>query len=652
MTDRRVDLLWRILLVATVEVLNPLLLITLALFASLGYVLTLLMPVSIHHWQRLFWLSLIISLLRLILRAYRLWRAGEYTKVQFSWRSPLPLLPLLIFLPVFRLELAVPYAQIIWHGDMHVAYIHQIMHAATPVDSIFLPGYPANFYWLYHAFVAAVAQVTSLAPPLAASLLNMAAILSSLLWIALMLIRLRIASVRTIYLGLLAVLVFCAVNLSGPLTVSEQLLSASDEYIHARDMVLESGDVRLHSVLGKVMNFTSFPLALLSFVAALHVCIRIVQDDPDRFALALLSACVIVGLAVQPIVVLYILISLFGGLTVTGYGIWLGSPDRWSVLRSYLRRVARKLGTGFLLVWLLLSVGLSLPLVKYVTDFATASGAPIQFGSAVNENLGMIVAALILLLPLFLLQAAFVMRRPRRAELFIQISAVVGFLLTASLVFPDINQYKGVFFAAILFALSALFALRSLRTSRRRFSRAIAQVILAALLILVAVKVVIVTRYYEYHADEGSFAYDGIHINYGDRTVSTDLGEALQWIRSHTPGDSLVVLPISINNYAHLIHERQLYVRRAQDFFVDGSAAAYKRRAQQVSRLYSYETGEDEYREVLEEMTSELPSRGFYAVVRVDEVSPETMLARGAALVYSSPGDGANVYLLNPNVLP
>ena len=383
-------------------------------------------------------------------------------------------------------------------------------------------------------------------------------------------------------------------------------------------------------------------------MAALNVCIRIVRDDLDLFGLVILTACVMVGLATQPIVVLYIVISLIGGLTVTGCGFWLGSPDRRSALRSYWRRLTRRIGARYLLVWLLLSVGLTLPLAKYALEFTTVNGVPIQIGLAVTGNLGMIVAALALLLPLFFVQTMANVRRPRRAEIFIQISAFIGFLMTVGLVLPDRNQYKGVFFISILFALSALFVQRALQKSGRSISRVIAQAILAALLALVAAKVVIVTRYYENKAGARSFAYDDIHINYGNRIEATGFEEALSWIRSHTSGDALVVLPIRVNKYTHMIHERQLYVRRAQYFFVDGLAAEYERRAQQISRLYTAETGENNYRDLLEEMTSELPGRAFYAVVEVDDISPETMRSRGAALVFSHPEDGANVYLLNP----
>ena len=43
--------------VLIIDVLNPLFMISLGLFVSIGYILTLLMPVTIDIWQAVFWVS-------------------------------------------------------------------------------------------------------------------------------------------------------------------------------------------------------------------------------------------------------------------------------------------------------------------------------------------------------------------------------------------------------------------------------------------------------------------------------------------------------------------------------------------------------------------------------------------------------------------
>ena len=227
MNRTRVDLLFRLLTVFLVDVLNPMLVVALALFVSVGYILTLLMSVTIAHWQTLFWLSLCVPLTGLIGRAKIVWRGGGYSRSRFSWRVLLPFVPLLIFAPMFTAELAAPYLQILHHGDIHLGYIHQLLYGATPIDNIFVPGYPANFYWLYHAILAAVVGVTGLAPPLVASIVTILVILSSLFWLARILVVLELATSRSFLLGLLVVLVYSAVNITGVLTLLSTILDGS-----------------------------------------------------------------------------------------------------------------------------------------------------------------------------------------------------------------------------------------------------------------------------------------------------------------------------------------------------------------------------------------------------------------------------------------
>ena len=64
----------RIVTILVIEVLNPLLVMSFALFVSLGYILTLLMPVDISHWQALLLPSTLIPLVWLLAGAYKSWK--------------------------------------------------------------------------------------------------------------------------------------------------------------------------------------------------------------------------------------------------------------------------------------------------------------------------------------------------------------------------------------------------------------------------------------------------------------------------------------------------------------------------------------------------------------------------------------------------
>ena len=257
MKNRPLDNAWRALVGLFTEVLNPLFVIWLALFVCLGYLLTLLMPVRIEHWTALLIATLLLPLAGLFLRFHQLWHAGAYAPLAFDKRALLPLIPLLVFVPLFQAELASPTLQVMNHGDMHVGYVHELLYRATPAQNIFVPGYPANFYWLYHAILAALVDVSDLAPPLVASAVNIIVITSSFYWLSRLLVDLELARPSTLFLGLLIVLVYCSINITGPFSWLASILNDNYHSNSLKILLLPGADRRLESVMNKVLNINS-----------------------------------------------------------------------------------------------------------------------------------------------------------------------------------------------------------------------------------------------------------------------------------------------------------------------------------------------------------------------------------------------------------
>ena len=90
MSSGKIDVAWRILVVATIKVVNPLLLISLALFCGAGYILTLLLPVDIDMWVTVLWVSLLLPLIGLLIRARRLRERAQQEIPPFHWRALIP----------------------------------------------------------------------------------------------------------------------------------------------------------------------------------------------------------------------------------------------------------------------------------------------------------------------------------------------------------------------------------------------------------------------------------------------------------------------------------------------------------------------------------------------------------------------------------
>ena len=636
MTKPKVEAGMRLIAILITDVLNPLFMISLALFASLGYILTLLMPVTIDVWQAVFWVCTVIPFIGLSARVYAKRKQAVYAKSRDSWRMLLPFIPLLVLAPRLYGELSFPTMQIWSHVDIHFGYIHQMLYGATPVENIFVAGHPANYYWLYHAYMATVAKITSLHPLYAVEIVNIAAVFSGLLWIAQTLLALKLAKPRTVYLGATVILVYFAVNVTAVLSLTAYLadggaLPNNWNYHTLRITLLEGADIRLNGVFTVVFNASSMAMSLMAFCALLYTCVKMLKGKIDLLALILVSACGIAMLAIRADLALHI-VALLGGLALT----------RW-------HQASHEVSPTVWLLWLAVSFALSIPLLKYNLDIS--AGFPsVEFNLFNAANIRMIVAAVLLLIPLFALQCVFVLRKPDRAQYFVQISFLILFLLTSSLQFLNRDQYKGVYLLAVLIAVSALFALQRLQQSSRIAWRRVGWMIAAVWFVLAVLQIMYgsyyaLSRVTEHIAFRG-YEYDGAYLKY-EGELDDNRAAAYYWIRGNTLAGSIIVLPLEVFQWSNLLHERLLYVKASQVFYT-GNIEDYDERVSHLEIFYNEEAALDDYRAMQESMARNLPGRPIYAVVKDAEVSSEVMRRRGARLVYEDENDGANVYWLNP----
>lgn len=646
MTQNSRVMIWRLTTSVIFDILNLLFLFSLALFVGIGYILTLVMPLAIDHWQALFWLTLLTpaALLAVSARAKR----TRYDYRDPLWRALLPVVPLLVILPAVWAEFASPTLQVTHHGDIHIGYIHQLQYETTPIDNVFMVGFPANYYWLYHAYLATIAQVTGFSPASASSIVNVAAIFSSLLWIGQTLQLLKLGQSRTLALGFMILLVYFSVNLTSTPTLLAHYSQGTYTPYAFDIMRLPGADERLHSVMGKVMNFTSVTLGIMTFTAALYACVLLAQERISIRALLIVSAAGIAALAVREIAALYIVLVLLGGLALLVAHDWIRDPEKIQWFKRKRRALLAEVSLLQLLAWLALSLALSLPLVKYNLDIVGSFSAGRPFGIS-GANIRTIVAALLALLPFFLLQFAFLRRARDRGQIFIQLCAFIALLPATFLTLPDQNQYKGIYFLGMLMALSALFALRAMRHQNRASWRRCGRAAEILLYVLVLSQVMYVSASNVHRA--GVYAEQGYRFQGRHLVHTSDVNgrlAAFLWIRDHTPADAVVLLPIVPSKYSNLFHERMLYVRLLQLHF-KSSLLAYNERRYDIELIYYEETDADAYHALLTKMESELPGRLFYAVVKDTEVGREIMRGRGAELVFQDMSGGGQVYLLNPS---
>ena len=647
MARNKPSLFWRLISSLVLDILNPLFVISLALFAGIGYILTLFMPMAIGHWLALFWLTLLLPALALARSAHAKWQRNETRAA--SWRSLLPMLPLLLVLPAVWAEFTSPTLQVTHHGDIHIGYIHQLMYETTPIDNVFMVGFPANYYWLYHAYLATIAQITGYSPASASSIVNVLAIFGSFVWVGRTLDLLNLGKSRALTLGIMILLVYFSVNLTSTPTLLAHYFNGTYTPYAFDIMRLPGADERLHSVMGKVMNFTSVTLGIMTFSAALYACVQLAKEQISLRALALVSAAGIAALAVREIAALYIVIALLGGLAVLFVFDWLRASQKANWVKQKRRALFADMRPSALMIWLAVSLALSIPLVKYNLDIVGSFSAGRPYGLS-GANIRTIVTALLALLPLFLLQTVFLWRAGAgdRDQIYIQLCGFIALLPATFLTLPDNNQYKGVYFLGMLMVLSALFALRTMCKRKGAHWQRAGRAIALFLYLLVLSQVIYVSFSNVNRA--GNYAGQGYTFNGRHLEHTSDVEDRLPaylWIRDHSPVNAVVVLPIVPSKYSNLFHERMLYVRLLQLHF-KASVLAYNERARAVELIYSEETEIEAYRDLIKGMEDDLPGRRFYAVVKDSELRSGLMSARGAELVYEHVSDGGNVYMLNP----
>ncbi len=399
-----------------------------------------------------------------------------------------------------------------------------------------------------------------------------------------------------------------------------------------------------------MLLFSSLSLVVMAGCAALIAYIRILRQEAEPTTLWMITACALIPLAIQQVGVFYIVMVFFGGFATTiAVGAIRGrSGFRWLI--DELNRLRNGISVGFIAFWLAFSTLLSSALLLYVRDISYSYETPVRFGITGHGNVAMICAALLLLLPLFAAQFYFVWKRHDSLQLFVQICAALALALTSVLALPLKNQYKGVYFLAILIAISALLALDNLRAGDSKRLRKASKIVTTTLLTLVIAKFILGDDFgwranlYSYRLGSG-FAYQGKHIVYDGEFDGRK--SAYYWIRDNTPPEAIVVTPLYIFRFENIVHERAVFVKRTQSFFTD-NIPAYDHRVYQLTIFYNEDTSLVEYQNLIADMEAKLPGRRFYAVVKDDEVSEHAMLRRGAKLVYENENDGANVYLLNP----
>ena len=567
------------------EVLNPLFILSIGMYVSVGYIVSLVAPINIDGWVALLWLSILVPLFPLLSR-FRQSRDDDSRGA--SWRMLLPALPIaILLLPGLSAKFSDMSNLLIFHDDIQGAYINQLLYGTTPVENIFLPGYPANYYWLYHAIFAPVAKLSARHPALIVAIFNAVSVFSAALWLGRCIIELQLARRRTLYLGLAVILVCFSLNLTGIFSALGGAMDGAEVASLGRvDAIrllnLPGADPRLHGVWGKMIRgMGSMALGMACFCAALYVCLRALNGKTDKLGLALLSAAGIATLAAQQVMAVCIVVLIAAALLLMARTQFAGRPRD----KLWLPWRGGQISWRWISAWFALSLGLSLPLLHYVQAASAHSPHSIVVGWPGARDMRMTLAAIGLLLPFAALDVAFALRHGGRTRVYLLLCAGLLTLVTLTVSFPQRNEYKIVYALAIVMAFCALDSLTLLagRGGRRKL---LSRLVFGALVLLACLNTAWVNGVLATPGRQ-NFYFDGPHLSLAD--FNSPRAAAYYWIRRNTPGDAVVIMPLNAGAFDAMVMERLPYVKLSWAQFGD-SIPEYWRRLEHVEQFYKPDT--------------------------------------------------------------
>ena len=566
------------------------------------------------------WGALAMAIL-VVLVAHRRHESGSRAPSEDPVRSvagrALILLPFSVLLPGIGAVLQSTRLQMSFHGFLHSAYTYQIVNGVVPPENPFLPGHPANDYWLFHVLIAGLVHSLRVAPPLIAIVVNLIALTVSTFLIAGILTRLRLWPTSPVAKGLAVLFVLFGLNLVG-------LANAwgSDSGLTDPDLahMVHIGGARSAGLFGKFLNFNGFPLGVAFFLLSVSSGLRLTKGF-DAWPLVGFVSGLLGALAFHVTTGAFAFATLPAALVISI--LFIRHPRKLPLSRARMALIAAT------------TVVASVLLGHYVLVTAAALNDPTEIDPLNARNVSRLLLLTAPLIPFFVLGAVHAFRERRRDLLMLSLTTVGGAILAWGLLLPGGNQYKFDYLSTLPMAVVALEGWRVLRRSERAWlpKLAILAVVLATALTL-GNQVYMGLAYID-----SSFARNDSIASKGRDVVGARAGtqaEAWEWLRENSSPDAIVVLPvISKNDAAFLaISQRLPYVMRGAIY--TSGYPDFEDRTERVRVLYSERTSVAVKREIIAAIRHDIGDRPLFIAVPRANASAVTDAVLGSERVFTS----------------
>lgn len=641
------------------------------LFAAGGLVLSQLnlLP-SLATWVWLFFICVAAGLIYTVVEYRRAPGAPSPAEsaAPAAANSLARVVPWLLLIPGFLAMLLSVRMQLSFHGYLMSGYVAQILNGNIPPENVLFPGFPANYYWHYHALVAALTRVTQTPPPLVATILSIIVLIITVVLLMELQKHLQVTERRPAVLTVLAFFSLFGMNLFGMLHAAARFSPAGQTLPTAlTDLAPQAlfGDGRLNGGLDKYLSFGGYPFGLLAYVVVLLVVVRFLSGDRRGSNILLGIVATVAGFALHTTESVFVLATVPLALTGTYLGVALLEGHLLDA--GYHRDRLRALWQGMRQQW---PWTLAIGLTTLVLGAATASfllgasgGYEVRLDLISGFHLKSAVSLVYPLIPFFLIAGVYAIRTRDSRIIFLSLVALGGLAL-GYLTRVGNNEYKFTFAAGIAMAIVVtvpiwqyVFKPGGRQTHRVGF---VAGAFMIGLMFL-NITVIGLSQLASPWVWNDNFVANGIHIdsraayegtpypekrykwtaNEDEAAYESDLqyADVFQWARGNTAPDAVLVTPMTHRDISTLLllSERVPYVIDGET--MNSGLPGYDGRVADVNTIFS---GEGDTAGALDNIRNTLPGRDKYLLYPTSAIAPADPTTHGLTLVYE--GRFANLY--------
>jgi hypothetical protein len=579
--------------------------LAIVIFVSLGFLISILSPINIIVWD----LLLILSFFLAATMIYGLeGKALFENKNSLGFNTLLAILPLIIFLPSFGSLFQSPELQLSYHSDLHGAYVQQIILGTGQAQNPYVLGEPANYPWLYYTILASVSHLSKLPHSFARSIIDFILLFSTIGWIFETLVYIVPRKFSPFTLMILAVIGFSGLNLFGFL---HSMVGMWDNFnIHNFfSLITPEGlydSLRLRSNLDNYLSYSSASFGYHYSFVCIYAMVASVQalqleESPKALfwffvATAGSIAFLLVGGFLVPAVI------ICGWL---GIGLFFFSRER-KLPRRYLFPSLTKKD----LIFLILSASFIVIQLLYFWTTRNSASTSINLHFL---NFGAFTAIFGSFYPLFPLYFVAILvgwseKNPILIGLLVSsfvMLSIAAFVKIATEPYAN-HEYKFVIFSSFFVAFSALPVIDRFQFSIKNPSGSARLISLTKpILVVFFTAVVLNTLGLWAEARDRNTAWANRRGHYYEGSVVLSHKNPYQdiytWLRTETPSETIILLPLNQSFETYLLSERRPYVALS-NYGLGESSSLYSVYVGRLSHLYlddpSTSTWQDNFSEI------------------------------------------------------